>query len=299
MFTIKKKDVSCGTTAQVHRRKRERIMTALSYVLLTAGAIIMMYPFIWMLNTSLSPLNSLWEAKQHWWQYWIPDGFEFSNYAKVITQKTLPFALAYWNSLCVSVLTTLGVLFTSSMSGYAFARLQFPGREKIFFAYLGTMMIPGAVTMIPVFILLRNMGWIDTYKAIIIPAMFTAYGTFMLRQFFLTLPKDLEDAAKIDGCCLFGIYWRIILPLSKPALATLGTFTFMGTWMSFMWPLIVLSSKEKYTLPVLLSYFQSQFNTNYVMLMAASMMYVLPIIIVFLVCQRFFVEGIKLSGIKG
>jgi len=197
------------------------------------------------------------------------------------------------------VLTTIGVVLTSSMAGYSFARLNFPGRDKIFFAYLATMMIPGAVTMIPVYILLRNMHWVDTYKAVIIPGIFTAYGTFMLRQFFMTLPRDLEDAAKIDGCSLLGIYWRIILPLSKPALATLATFTFMGSWMNFMWPLIVLNSQEKYTLPVLLSYFQSQYHTDYAMLMAASAMYVLPIIVVFLFCQRFFVEGIKLSGIKG
>ena len=259
----------------------------------------MVYPLLWMVNTSLSPLSALWTVKEHWWQYWIPTGFEIGNYTHVLQQKILPFGLAYLNSIFVSVLTTLGVVFTSSLAGYAFGRLTFPGRDKLFFAYLATMMIPGAVTMIPVFILLKELGWIDSYKAVILPGIFTAYGTFMLRQFFMTLPKDLEDAAKIDGCSLFGIYWRIILPLSKPALATLGTFTFMGAWMSFMWPLIVLNSKEKYTLPVLLSYFQTQYQTDYTTLMAASVMYVLPIIIVFLFCQRFFIEGIKLSGIKG
>lgn len=281
------------------KKTRALIFTVLSYFFLSVGAIIMIYPFVWMLNTSLAPQESIWEIKEHWWQYWIPMSFNFANYEQVLNLKFLPFVQAYVNSLLVSGLTTIGVVFTSSLAGYAFARLNFPGRERIFYAYLGTMMIPGAVTMIPVFILLEKMHLIDTYWAVILPAMFTAYGTFMLRQFFMTLPKDLEDAAKIDGCSLFGIYRRIILPLSMPALATLGTFTFMGSWMSFMWPLIVLNSKEKYTLPVLLSFFQSQYNTNYTMLMAASMMYVLPIIVVFLVCQRFFVEGIKLSGIKG
>lgn len=284
---------------RAQKKRKERLLTVLSYLLLTIGAIVMVYPFLWMLNTSLSPLHSLWEPKQHWWQYWLPSGFEYQNYLKVLRLEYLPFLKAYWNSIVVSLWTTVGVVFTSSLAGYAFGRLTFPGREKIFFAYLATMMIPGTVTMVPVFILLRKLSLIDTHLAVILPAMFTAYGTFMLRQFFMTLPKDLEDAAKIDGCSLFGIYWRIIVPLSKPALATLGTFTFMGSWMSFMWPLIVLNSKELYTLPVLLSYFQSQFNTDYTMLMAASMLYVLPIIIVFLICQRFFVEGIKLSGIKG
>ena len=153
--------------------------------------------------------------------------------------------------------------------------------------------------MIPVFILLRHLGWIDSYKAMILPAMFTAYGTFMLRQFFLTLPKDLEDAAKIDGCSYVGIFWRIILPLSGPAIATLTTFTFMGSWMSFMWPLIVMNTHEKFTLPIGLAYFQSLHGTNWTYLMAGSVMMILPILAVFIFNQRFFVEGIKLSGIKG
>ncbi len=185
------------------------------------------------------------------------------------------------------------------MAAYAFARLNFPGREKLFLGYLATMMIPGAVTMIPVFILLRNLGWVDTYKALILPGIFTAYGTFMLRQFFLTLPKDLEDAAKIDGCSYVRIFWHIILPLSKPALATLTTFTFMGSWMSLMWPLIVVNTHTKYTLPVGLAYFQGLHNTDWTLLMAATMMMILPILIVFMFNQRFFVEGIKLTGIKG
>ena len=295
MFTIDKK----GGISWKNKHHKELAIKIVSYILLSLGALLMVYPFIWMFNTSLTPLSELWKEKDQWWQYWFPAGFEIENYHRVLTQKVLPFGCAYLNSIFVSVLMTLGVVFTSSLAGYSFARLNFPGREKIFFAYLATMMIPGVVTMIPVYILLRNMHWVDTYKAVILPGIFTAYGTFMLRQFFMTLPRDLEDAAKIDGCSLFGIYWRIILPLSKPALATLATFTFMGAWLSFMWPLIVLNSQEKYTLPVLLSYFQSQFHTNYTMLMAASMMAVLPIIIVFLFCQRFFVEGIKLSGIKG
>ena len=241
MFTTKD-DIKSEDQSRIKRRRQEKLLKSSSYVMLSIGALLMIYPFLWMLNTSLSPLSSLWEEKAHFWQYWLPSGFEYMNYVKVLQSKVLPFGLAYMNSIFVAILTTIGVVFTSSLAGYSFARLSFPGREKIFFSYLGTMMIPGAVTMIPVFILLRKMGWIDTYKAVIIPGIFTAYGTFMLRQFFMTLPKDLEDAAKIDGCSLFGIYWRIMLPLSQPALATLGTFTFMGAWMSFMWPLIVLNS---------------------------------------------------------
>ena len=143
------------------------------------------------------------------------------------------------------------------------------------------------------------MGWIDSYKALILPGIFSAYGTFMLRQFFLTLPKDLEDAAKIDGCSYRRIFWHIILPLSKPALATLTTFTFMGSWMNLMWPLIVVNTHTKYTLPVGLAYFQGVHGTDWTLLMAASMMMIFPILVVFLFNQRFFVEGIKLTGIKG
>ena len=209
------------------------------------------------------------------------------------------FGRAYLNSLCVALAVTLGQVITSSLAAYAFARLRFAGRDILFFGYLATMMVPGAVTMIPVFILLRNLGWVDTYKALIIPGIFTAYGTFMLRQFFLTLPKELEDAAKIDGCNYFLIFWKIILPLSKPALATLTTFTFMGAWMNFMWPLIVINTEDKFTLPVGLAYFQSLHHTDWTLLMAASVMMILPILIVFIFNQRFFVEGIKLTGIKG
>lgn len=268
-----------------------------AYLFLTVGALAMVAPFLWMVTTSLKEPGSLFSYDRIWWKDWIPTQFLWANYAKA--WHVVPFARFYLNSLFVSVCVTAGQVATSAMAAYAFARLNFPGRDKIFFAYLATMMIPGAVTMIPVFILLRMLGWIDTYKAVILPGIFTAYGTFLLRQFFLTLPKELEDAAKIDGCSYFGIFWRIILPLSKPALATLTTFTFMGSWLNFMWPLIVLNTHNKFTLPVGLAYFQSLHTTDWTLLMAGSLMMILPILIVFILTQRYFVEGIKLTGIKG
>ena len=155
------------------------------------------------------------------------------------------------------------------------------------------------MTMIPVFVLLKELNWLDSYKALIMPAIFTAYGTFMLRQFFMTLPSELEDAAKIDGCSLWRIYWQIILPLSKPALATLGTFTFLGSWQNFIWPLIVTSSEEMKTLPIGLSYFQDMYSTNWTMLMAASVIVLLPALLVFIFNQRFITKGIAMSGLKG
>ena len=286
------------TESLVRDEKRKRFFKALGvYAFVVLGAITMLAPFLWMIATSLKMPGEVFSYQKPWWYDWVPTSFIWQNYVKAF--KVVPFARFYLNSIFVVLLTTLGQVTTSAFAAYAFARLRFPGRDKIFFAYLATMMIPGAVTMIPVFILLQQIGWIDTYMAVILPPMFTAYGTFMLRQFFLTLPKDLEDAAKIDGCSYFGIFWSILLPLSKPALATLTTFTFMGNWMSFMWPLIVLNSHEKFTLPVGLAYFQSLHHTDWTLLMAASLMMILPILLLFMFNQRYFVEGIKLTGIKG
>lgn len=282
-------------------KRAQAIRTAVrkfwSYVLLSLGAVSMVAPFLWMLSTSLKSPGQVFSFSKHWWEEWLPMSFVWQNYIK--SWQVVPFARFYLNSIFVTAAVTLGQVATSAMAAYAFARLKFPGREKIFFGYLATMMVPGAVTMIPVFILLRKMGWIDSYKALILPGIFSAYGTFMLRQFFLTLPKELEDAAKIDGCSYLGIFWKIILPLSKPALATLTTFTFMGSWMTLMWPLIVINTQSKYTLPVGLAYFQSLHNTDWTLLMAASIMMIFPILVVFMFNQRFFVEGIKLTGIKG
>ena len=269
----------------------------LGYSILAAGVLAMAGPFMWMITTSISHEGDVFAQKAHWWMSYVPTTFVWQNYIEA--WDAVPFARFFINSVFTSVATTFGQVATSAMAAYAFSRLTFPGRDKIFLAYLATMMIPFPVTMIPVFILFRQIGWIDTYKALILPGIFTAYGTFMLRQFFMTLPRDLEDAAKIDGCGYIGIFLKVILPLSKPALATLTTFTFMGSWMNFMWPLVVLNSHEKFTLPVGLAYFQSVHTTNWTLLMAGSIIVLIPVLIVFIFNQRYFVEGIKLSGIKG
>lgn len=278
-------------------RRKEITTKTVAYFFLMLGALTMILPFLWMLTTSLKDLDAIYIQPKNWTQMFIPTTLIWQNYVKAF--EVVPFARFYLNSVFVAICVTAGQVFTSSLAAYAFARLQFPGRDKIFFAYLATMMIPGSVTMIPVFILMKVFNWIDTYKALIIPSMFTAYGTFMLRQFFMTLPRDLEDAAKIDGCGFFGIYWKIILPLSKPALATLTTFTFMGNWGSFMWPLVVTNSMEMRTLPIGLESFKTMYSTDWNLLMAGSVMAMLPIIITFIFNQRYFIEGVKLSGIKG
>ena len=266
----------------------------------------MIVPFLWMLSTSLKEPEDVFTFPPKW----VPDPVVWENYPKAWKAVSVDaeflgihirngFTMFYINSIYIAVLTTLGQVVTSAMAAYAFARLRFPGRDKLFMGYLATMMIPGSVTMIPTFILLKYLGWIDTYYALIIPGMFSAYGTFMMRQFFMSLPRDLEDAAKIDGCSLLGIWWRVILPLSKPALATLTTFTFMGSWGSFMWPLIVTNSMEKKTLPIGLASFQGLYTTDWTLLMAGSIIVLIPVLLIFIFNQRFFEKGIQLTGIKG
>ena len=212
--------------------------------------------------------------------------------------NSMPFGRFYLNSLFVAIAVTIGQTFTSALAAYAFARLDFPGRDKIFLSYLATMMIPGAVTIVPTFLLMRWLDWFDTYWALIVPAMFSAYGTFMLRQFFMTLPRDLEDAARIDGCGKIRVWCHVILPLSKPALATLATFTFLGTWESFQWPLFATKSMDMRVLQVGLSAFQSKYDMQYNLLMAAALIVMVPTLIVFLFNQRFFTRGIVMSGLK-
>jgi len=283
-------------TKEESKRIKQRIETAkkvVLYTILTVIAVFMVIPFLWMLSTSLKEPGAVFKYPPEW----IPKPIVFKNY--VDAWNAVPFGRFFINSIIVAVCVTFGQVFTSSLAAYAFARLQFPGRDKLFLCYLATMMIPGQVTMIPVFILLKKLGWIDTYYALILPGMFTAYGTFMLRQFFLTIPKDLEEAAIIDGLNRWQIYWKIILPLSKPALATLSTFVFLGSWNDFMWPLIVTNSMEMKTLPVGLASFQGLYTTDWTLLMAASMIVLAPVLLVYIFNQRFFTRGIVMTGLKG
>ena len=271
----------------------------IAYVLLSLGAIGMGLPFIWMVSTSLKSYGAVFSFNISDIQ-WIPNPIYWKNYIDV--WKVVPFARFYINSVFVALCVTFAQVATSALAAYAFARLRFPGRDKLFFAYLATMMIPGSVTMIPVFALMRIFGWIDTYKALIIPAAFTAYGTFLLRQFFITIPRDLEDAARIDGCSRWGIFCNVVIPLSKTALATLTVFVALGNWVSFMWPLLVTNSIGKKTLPIGLAYFQELYQhaqPNWGLLMAGSVIATVPLILIFVFNQRFFVEGIKLTGMKG
>jgi multiple sugar transport system permease protein len=273
-----------------------------TYLALGGVGLFMLLPFLWMLSTSLKPASDVFTSFDNPLRALVPREVHPENYGKVyeVTRNMGGgFARWYLNSVLVAIVVTLGQVTTSACAAYAFARLQFPGRDKLFLGYLGTMMIPGAVTMIPNFILMRKLGAVDSYFALMVPPMFSAYGTFMLRQFFMGIPRDLEEAATIDGSGLFRIFTTIVLPLSKPALATLSIFTFMGNWQSFYWPLIMVSQDSMKTLPLGLLSFLGLYSTQWTLLMAGSLMMIVPVIVVFVIGQKWFVSGIQLGALKG
>jgi multiple sugar transport system permease protein len=249
-------------------------------------------PFIWMVLTSLKDMGDIYVYPPQW----LPAEFHFENYANVF--KAAPFGRYYFNSFFVALVVTLGQLITCSMAAYAFARLNFKGRNALFLLFLGTMMIPYNVTMIPSFMVLYWLGWVDTYQALIVPGLASAFGTFLLRQFFITIPKELEEAAYLDGAGKFTVLSKIIIPLSKPALATLAIFTFMGVFNDFIWALIVLNSEEMRTVQLGLAIFRDRYLTQWDLLMAGSVTAVMPILLVFFFAQKYFIKGITLSGIK-
>ncbi len=228
----------------------------------------------------------------------IPSGLSLASYGRVFTIQ--PFLRYILNSLFVSTMIMLGQVLTASMGAYAFARLRFPGRDKLFLVYLGTMMVPSQVTLVPSFVLISWLGWINTYFALMVPGLVSAYLTFLLRQFFLNIPKELEDAARIDGAGYIRTFATIVMPLSTPALITCALFSFMGSWTSFLWPMIVTRTYTMRTVPVGLAALQVQQGyVNFPQLMAGSVMALLPIVILFLLLQRYYMEGIATTGLKG
>jgi multiple sugar transport system permease protein len=278
------------------RMLRRALPKVIAYAVLTLTALVSIMPFLWMVSTSLKDNGQIFT----WPPQIIPDPVEWSNYRKVFEQ--VEFERYFLNTLFYSVMVLGGQLLFCSLAGYAFARLRFPGRDIIFMLYLGTMMIPATVTLVPSFILMRWFGWVDTIWAMTIPGMFgSAFGTFLMRQFMMTIPRDLDDAAVIDGASRWRIYWQIVLPLTKPALAVLGVFTVTTVWNDFMWPLIMLHSKDLYTLTLGLASFKGgmQSYTFWAGLMAASSMTIAPLIAIYLFTQRFFTAGISLTGMGG
>lgn len=277
------------------RGLRQQVSHGLSYILLAVLALIMIVPFVWMFATSLKTREYILETPPRL----IPDPASFDSYRELF--DLIPIEHMLFNSILVAVVGTFGQILVSAMAAYAFARMQWRGRNALFTLYLATMMVPSQVTLIPLFILIRELGWPNTYQALIVPGLFSAFGTFLLRQHFLTLPRELEEAAFLDGANHFTIFWRVLLPLSKPALATLGVFSFMGLWNAYLWPLFVARREDVMTLPVGLAVLQGgpRALTQWNLVMAGAVITVLPILAVFLLAQRWFVQGVVTSGIKG
>lgn len=253
----------------------------------------MLIPFFWSLTTSLKTPENVFSKSA----FWIEFPPNFDSYIEI--WEEIPLLKYAFNTLKVALIVTTGQLITSSLAGFAFAKLKFPGRDKIFLFYITSMMVPGVVLLIPNFIIMRTLGAIDSHWALILSALCSTYGTFMMRQFFLSFPDELEDAAKLDGCNPLQFYFHILLPNAKPILTTQGLMAFQFIWNDFQWPLIVLNSESKRTLQLGLSYLMSDMYTDWTLLMAASVLTLLPIIILFFAVQKYFIESYKLSGLKG
>jgi ABC-type glycerol-3-phosphate transport system permease component len=281
-----------------NRRLRQLTSDAVVYLLLAIAAIGFLLPLVYMVGTSLKEPGT----EFVWPPTIIPEVLHWENYAKVF--ELAPFLRYFANSVLVSTVATFGAVLSGSLAAYAFARLNFPGRNLLFWLMLASIMVPMQVTLIPLFIIFSRIGWIGTYLPVIVPPFFgiAAWAIFLLRQYFLTIPRDLIEAAEIDGASPLVTYWMIILPLSKPALATVTVLFFMNTWNDFLTPLIFLRNRELLTVPVALSAFQSAggyLAGQWTILMAATVLSIIPIFVLFLFAQRYFVRGVVMSGLKG
>jgi multiple sugar transport system permease protein len=273
--------------------ERRRFLFSPWHLVLFPLAIVMLIPMIWMIITSFETLSET----RHFPPILIPSSLQWQNYTAVLQQA--PFARWFMNTLIVTVVVVAGNLLFCSLAGYAFARIKFFGRDVVFILVLATLMIPFQVIIIPTFIIVRKLGLIDTLGALIVPNLAGAFGIFLLRQFFRSLPIELEEAARIDGASRLGVLFKIVLPLSGPVLATVAVITFLWTWNDFLWPLVTLYSPNNMTLQLGLTTFQGAHSTNTHLLMAANVMSVLPVLFLFVFAQRFFIRGIATSGLKG
>jgi multiple sugar transport system permease protein len=285
-------------------RRRAWRSAVLTYVLLILMAVLMIGPFAWMVSAAFKDERGIFAYPPQW----FPNPISFDNFA--VLTRNLPFGPTlgdgYFkpgivgNTLLMAMAITIGQVATSAISAYAFARLNFPGRDIVFALFLAGLIVPLEVRMVPIYLTVRELGWLDTYQGLIVPQLVTAYGTFLLRQFFRGLPRELEDAARIDGASPLGIFRMIVLPLSRPALATLAAIQFTTWWTAFLWPLIITTGKlDTLTINVALNTFRSANATQWGPIMAGSTLAIVPIVIVYLLAQRYFVEGIQLTGLGG
>ncbi|MCW3819904.1 carbohydrate ABC transporter permease [Micromonospora sp. DR5-3] len=274
-------------------RTRDRVARTVLYVVLVLGLLAVAGPFVWMALSSLKPEREIRQVPPTWW----PETVTLDNFRELFSR--LDFPLYFFNSALVAVLVTVGNLLFCSLVGYALAKLRYPGKRALFLAVLGMLMVPGMVTFVPQFVLVSNMGLTNTYAGLILPFLVGPFGVFLMRQFLQSIPDDLIEAARVDGAGEFRIFWRVVLPLCRPALATLGILTFLSSWNNFLWPLVVATTEDKYTLPVALAlYSVGQNRTDYGLLLSGAVVVVLPVLIVFLLLQRHFLRGIATTGIK-
>jgi multiple sugar transport system permease protein len=266
----------------------------LSHVALLTIGVFFALPFYWLVSTSLKPDAQILAMPP----VWVPHPVRWDNFPRAL--RYVPFLLYTWNTLRICVLNVLGTVLSCSLVAYSLAKIRWRGREWVFYSLLATMILPGQVTMIPTFTIFKALHWIGTILPLVVPSFFgNGFFIFLLRQFFLTLPSELSDAARIDGCSELGILLRVIMPLARPALATVGLFTFIGCWNDFLGPLLYLNDESAYTLAIGLQRFVSQHGAEWSMLMAASTVMTLPIVVIFFFAQRTFIQGVTLTGIKG
>ncbi|MGF3104831.1 carbohydrate ABC transporter permease [Rossellomorea sp. DUT-2] len=273
--------------------KKKTFSKRLLYIVLIGYAITTLIPFLWALSSSFKTLEEIISGTMNF----IPKNFTLDNYKQIFIEQEL-FPRWLFNSLFIAIIgTALNIIF-NSMSGYALARLSFPGKKALFIMVLAVLMIPAQVTMIPNYLILKEIGWLNSYQGMIVPAMINATFIFMMRQFFINFPKELEEAAQIDGLSRFGIFFKVVLPLAKPALAAQAIFVFMGFWNNFMTPLIVMTDTEMYTLPLGLNTFKGQYVSYWNYIMAASMVFTLPVLLLYAFFNRYFIKGISFTGGK-
>ncbi|MFD4959484.1 carbohydrate ABC transporter permease [Microbacterium sp. NPDC058389] len=282
-------------SAPVRDRAKRRINATLLHVLLVIGGIVMVFPFVWMLLTSFKTLPQLLTDPLAF----LPDPWTFDNYTEA--WNAVPFGQAYLNSIYIAVLVVIGTLITASMAGYAFARIPFRGSKVIFIVFLATQMIPAQVTLIPFYLLMSQLGWVDSHLSLIVPGLLAnPFAVFLMRQFVLSLPKELEEAAIVDGAGRWRIFWSVILPNLKPGLAALSIIVSLGVWNAFLFPLVLLNTPDLFTVPLLLTSFQGQFGSvNYGLVMAASAISTVPMLIVFVIGQRRILNSMAASGLGG
>jgi multiple sugar transport system permease protein len=281
------------TRSRTIRRQRFVRRTAI-YAALVLFGLVFLLPFAWMVSTSVKPNDQVFVYPPQW----LPNPILWDNYVDALTK--VPFLSYFRNTVFISGMTIVGNLLSCSLVAYGFSRVRWFGRDAVFLIVLATMMLPTATTLVPLYVIFRNLGWMGTFNPLVVPPFFgTAFFIFLLRQFFMTIPMDLSDAARIDGENEFGIFWRIILPLSKPALATVALFSFLWSWSDFFGPLIFLTNENLYTISLGLVQFQSRYDTAWGQVMAAATVFTLPVLVLFFVSQRQFVEGVTVTGLKG